>query len=127
MIIFCLSIIPASAQDIITVKLIANKLMFHPGRDKIFALVNSRDSLHGNSFVQINPWTGTIERSLFVGSEPTTMDMTKDSNYVYIGLDGASFVKRVNLDSFVVDRSINLGSDINGPYIATDVATSPLS
>jgi hypothetical protein len=117
----------ANGQSLITLELRANKLLYDGKRDKVYAAVNSSDVNYGNSLVQINPYSGTIENSVFVGSEPVCMDITKDTDYVYIGLGGASTVKRVNLNSFLVDQNIPLGTGSFGPRYAEDVATVRLT
>jgi uncharacterized repeat protein (TIGR01451 family) len=108
----------------ISIPLIAKAIRYDGKRDKIYATVNSLDTAHGNTLVQINPHTGAIENSVFIGSNPNVMALTKDNNYVYVGCDGVSFVKRVDLSTFTVDRTINLGSSTFGALTAGDLATS---
>ncbi len=108
----------------ISIPLIAKAIRYDGKRDKIYATVNSLDTAQGNRLVQINPHTGAIENSVFIGSNPNVMALTKDTNYVYVGCDGVSLVKRVNLSTFTVDRSINLGTSTFGAMIAGDLATS---
>ena len=124
---FLLEILSVKGQSITSIDLHAYKLLYDIKRDKIYATVKSLDPNYGNSFVQINPYTGLIENSIFVGSEPSCMDITKDTNYVYIGLDGASFVKRIDLNSFEIDQTISLGTGSSGPTFAKEVATVNLS
>ncbi|MDX1908686.1 MAG: T9SS type A sorting domain-containing protein [Bacteroidia bacterium] len=127
LIIALLFAITAEGQSLRLINLHANKLIYDAQRDKIYATVSGLDTQYGNSLVQINPYSGVIENSIVVGSEPTCMDITKDNNYAYIGLDGASLVKRVNLNTFQIDRSISLGNGPSGPHYAEDVATSTLT
>ncbi|MBL7971506.1 MAG: hypothetical protein JNL03_08295, partial [Prolixibacteraceae bacterium] len=114
------------AQNFLSLDLKANKLLYDGKRNKIYATVNSLDVNQGNNVVQINPSTGVIENSVFVGSDPNIMTFTKDTNYLYVALEGASFVKRVNLNNFTVDRSISLGATSNGAMYAQDIATVKL-
>ncbi|MBU2018914.1 MAG: T9SS type A sorting domain-containing protein [Bacteroidetes bacterium] len=118
-----ISLMNVYGQSLISIDLNAHKLLYDGKRDKIYATVKSLDMNYGNNFVQINPRTGLIEKSMFVGSEPSCMDITKDTNFVYIGFDGASLVKRINLNTFLVDRTIPLGNGPFGPRYAEDVAT----
>jgi hypothetical protein len=112
-----------NGQSFLSLSIKANKVLFDSRRNKLLAIVSGLDTQHGNKLIQINPNTGIVENSVFVGSEPSSMAFTFDSNYVYIGLDGASLVKRVNLNSFIVDRTISLGSGSSGALFADDVAT----
>lgn len=118
---------PLKAQNALTLNLKANKLVFDAKRNKIYATVNGLDVAYGNSLVKIDPVSGVIESSVYVGSEPTEMSMTKDTNFLYIALNGASFIKRVSLNTFLVDKTISLGSGANGALFAQDIATVKLS
>lgn len=112
-----------SQGPVISVSLKANRLLYDAKRNKIYASVNGLDVNYGNMLVAINPLTGAIEQSVAVGSEPTEIALTTDTNFLYVALDGAAFVKRVSLNSFAVDRSILLGAGSEGPMFAQDIAT----
>jgi len=112
-----------NSQNVISINIKANKLQFDSKRNKIYASINGLDVTHGNSLVKLNPLTGAIEKSIYVGSEPAELALTKDTNYLYIAFDGASFVKRVSLDSFVVDRTVSIGTNSLGALFAQDIAT----
>ncbi|MDL2308941.1 T9SS type A sorting domain-containing protein [Bacteroidales bacterium OttesenSCG-928-B11] len=119
-------------ESITSLQLQATKLLYDAKRDKIYAIVNGSDSLYGNSFVQINPQNNKIERSIFIGSEPNCMDITKDTNYVYVALGGASYIKRVDLQRFQIDQTIALplhfvSPIFASPIFASDIATVSLS
>ena len=46
--------------------------------------------------MEINPATGRVTRSLFVGSEPDKMAIASDGSVLYIALDGSSSIKEVS-------------------------------
>ena len=119
---FLLFSIKSGAQTFYSLPTKANKMKYDKKRSKIYATVSSADANYGNMLIQLDPHTGTVENSVFVGSEPTCLALTNDTNFVYIGLDGASFVKRVNISTFQVDRSISLGNGSSGSMFAEDVA-----
>ncbi len=110
-------------QTFLSLPIKATKVLFDAKRNKLLAIVNSLDVNLGNKLIQINTNSGAVENSVVLGSDPTCMALTYDSNYVYVGLDGASQVKRVNLNSFLVDKTIPLGNGSFGPMFAEDVAT----
>src|SRR4029077_1662552 len=53
----------------------------------------------GNSLVAIDPVSGSVGSPLTVGSEPNRLSESSDGRYLYIGLDGAQSVTRVDLTS----------------------------
>jgi len=106
----------------------ASDIKYDAKRDRIYAIVHSYDPIYGNSIVRINPYSGIVEYSFFVGSEPICMALTKDSNYIWIGFDGESFVKRFNLITYQVDRVVGLGTyNGNAALYAESIATLDLS
>lgn len=117
---FIVKILPA--QSFFSLPIRANKVLYNYKNAKLYATVNGTDSNYGNMLLQINPNTGAVENNIFVGSEPTVMALTQDSNYLYIALDGASFVKRVDLATFSVDKTISLGNGQFGAMFAEDVS-----
>ncbi len=114
-------------QSLKSISLRATKIIYDGKRDKIYAIVKATDSRYGNSIVTINTNSGIIERNVFVGSDPVCMAITKDTNFIYIGLSGASQVKRYNIDTRTIDQTISLGSGTSGPLYAEDIVTVPIS
>jgi len=120
--------ITAGAQPAFTlVNAQARNCVFDAKRNKLYATVSSLDAVYGNSLVQVNPLTAMVERSLVIGSNPTKLTLTRDTNFLYLAFDGISFIKRVNLNTFTIDQTIALGSGAPGSYVAGDIATFALS
>src|SRR5437867_10859095 len=85
------------ADDIRVVQLITNDIVYDPVSRSIYASVPSRAGSIGNSITQVNPVTGAIGPSVFVGSEPSKLIKSDNSQYLYVGLDGAGAVRRFDL------------------------------
>ena len=85
------------------IPLSANDLLYDPQRKLLYASVPSTGGPKGNNVVAINPDTGDITNSVFVGSEPDRMAMTDDFQWLYVFNDGANSVARIGLDSFRAD------------------------
>ncbi len=51
----------------------------------------------GNTIAGIDPTSGVIVRSIFVGSEPTRMALSSDGTQLFVGLNGAGAVRQVNV------------------------------
>ncbi len=73
----------------------------------------------------IDPFTGTIETSVFVGSEPGKLALSDNSQYLYVSLDGAASICRVDVAAQMADLQFSLGSGIHGPRYAEDIEVLP--
>ncbi|MDL2308942.1 T9SS type A sorting domain-containing protein [Bacteroidales bacterium OttesenSCG-928-B11] len=112
------------AQSNMLIELHAQELISDSKRDKIYAIVNDSDSLYANAFVQINPYSGDIERNIPLENNPFCMKITHDENYIYVSLYRENIIKRINLNSFQVDQTIVLPEDIFAKEIEP-INTSP--
>jgi hypothetical protein len=81
------------------VDLPANEMLYDSTRDRIVASVPSSAGLSGNSIALIDPNTGNIENSVFVGSEPNKLALSDDASTLYVGLDGATAFRRFDMNS----------------------------
>lgn len=116
----------AAPVDLPLSQLPANRIVYDPTRQRIYAAIPSRGGLRGNSIAIINPATGSVESSIAVGSEPGPLALSQDGQYLYVGLEGAAYVKRVNISTQQVDLQFTLGSDsFLGPKFAEDIAVMP--
>lgn len=97
----------------------ANDLQYDPHRDVIYVSVASSVS-YGNSIAALDPETGEILRTVFVGSNPNRMALADDGSYLYVGLNGAQTVRRVDLETFTAGPQISLVD-----AVAADIAVLP--
>lgn len=82
----------------------------------------------GNSIAAIDPATGVVEKTTFVGSEPNRLALSTDGTRLFVGLDGAGAVRQVDLttDTAGVQFSLGGGSGMyNPPYTAVGLAAVP--
>jgi hypothetical protein len=96
-------------NNIITLPYITNDIQYSKVHDKLYAIVDAMDPDYGNQLIEINVITGAVERSQFVGSVPGLMRLTSDENYAWISFRGTPYIKRVDLNSFLVDKKVYLG------------------
>lgn len=52
---------------------------------------------YGNTIVSVDPATGQLGTPIPVGSEPNRMAITSDGKYLWVALDGAAAVRKVDL------------------------------
>ncbi|MHB8534898.1 MAG: Ig-like domain-containing protein [Sulfuricaulis sp.] len=104
----------------------AKDLIYDPLRKQIYASVPGSAGTLGNTITVIDPETGTIGPSVFVGSEPGKLAISDDDQYLYVALDGAAAVRRVVLPTMTPDIQFTLGSDaFFGPRYAEDIEVLP--
>lgn len=102
----------------------ANDLVYDPTSDTMWASVGSGATFGANSVVPIGR-DGSVGTPILVGSEPNRLALADDGSYLYVGLDGAGAVRRVNLASRVADLQWSLGADFCGTNLAADIAVMP--
>ncbi len=107
------------------ISLPAKDILYNPSTEKIYASVRSSDNIRGNSITTIDPLTGVIENSVFVGSEPGKMDLADDLNTVYVGIDGAGAVRRFNTSTQTAGSQFSFGVGNNGPIQPLDIDIMP--
>jgi hypothetical protein len=100
----------------------ASDIISDPFRHVLYASIPSAVGADGNRILPIAVPTGTLGTRLFVGSEPNKMALSNDGEYLYVGIDGANAVRRVNLISYTAEIQIPLGSSgFCGPHVARDI------
>ena len=72
-----------------------NDIAWNPVDGLIYATVASSGGQGlGNSLVGIDPNTGTIQKTIFVGSEPNRLALSTDGTQAFVGLNGAGAVRQ---------------------------------
>jgi hypothetical protein len=84
---------------------------FDSQRNVIYASVPSTASQNANTIVKIDPNTGAITGTVSVGSNPATIAITDDNQFLYVALLGAPKVIRVALSTFTIDLEIPTRAD----------------
>jgi hypothetical protein len=98
-----------------------NDLIYDPVSGKIYASVPSTAGSYGNRIVPITVPTATLGTPIYVGSEPNRLAVSDNGQYLYVGLDGAAAVQRVNLFTQIADLQFSLGSGFCGSFLAEDM------
>ena len=103
------------AQDIKKVTISTTDIIYVPQKDRIYATVpsTSTDPTYRNRLIVVNPYFGRIEASYFVGSDPTTLAVTNDGKFLYIGLQGAPSYTKFDLTTNTVVQTYSLGNGAN--------------
>jgi trimeric autotransporter adhesin len=80
------------------VPIVSNSMIYNPVNGLLYlSIPASVGAPYGNSIVSMDPATGALGTPIPVGSEPNKLALTSDGKYLWVGLDGASGVRKVDL------------------------------
>jgi hypothetical protein len=80
------------------VPIVSNSMVYNPVNGLLYlSIPASVGAPYGNSIVSMDPATGALGTPIPVGSEPNKLALTSDGKYLWVGLDGASGVRKVDL------------------------------
>jgi hypothetical protein len=101
-------------------------LAWNTSQRKLYVSMPSVQGILGNQIAVVDPASGKITTSPFVGSDPTKLSISDDAQFLYVGMDGVGAVKRLILPDFQSDIQWQLGADsFLGPYTALDLHAAP--
>ena len=91
--------VPLNAPDeptefIRRINLTTNDLVYSSTTGKIYASIPSSAGSSGNSIAAIDPATGLISSTTFIGSEPNKLALSDDGHSLYVSLDGTFAIRR---------------------------------
>ena len=94
-----------------------NSMVLNPVNGLLYVTVpGSAGAPYGNTVVSVDPETGNLGTPIPVGSEPNRIAVTDDGKYLWIGLDGGSAVRRVDLSAGTADLQFAIGGNNTGWY-----------
>lgn len=102
----------------------AQRLVYDPGRQVIYASVPSNSTTNPNTISVLDLNTLAITAAQPSGSNPNVLAISDDGQFLYAGVTGS--VKRFTLPALTPDISYLLGLDVFGqPISALDVQVAP--
>jgi len=117
---------PAPTTSPMLANLMPNHILWDPGSARLYASIPAAAGTWGNSVAVINPATQVVESTIFAGSEPNALAVSGDSQYLYVGLDGAGSIARINLASHALEAQYFLGNRaLQGPVRAQQITVMP--
>jgi trimeric autotransporter adhesin len=105
-----------------------NDLIYDSWSGLIYASTPSNAGSLGNRVVGIDPSTGNVVASVFVGSEPNKLALSSDGKTLWVGVDGAGSVRKVDLVTMTAGLQFGLGGGAgvyNPPATAHELAVMP--
>ena len=116
----------ASGAFIRQIPLAANDVVYSPSTHLLYASVPSSVGTGGNSIKTIDPATGAITNSTFVGSEPNRLALADDGTTLYAALNGSFAVRRFDISTQTAGLQFSLGNDsFFGRFVVNDLAVQP--
>ena len=80
------------------IPIVNNSMIYNPVSGLFYlSIPSSAGAPYANSIVALDPVTGAMGTPIFVGSEPNRLALTSDGRYLWVGLDGAHAVRKVDL------------------------------
>jgi hypothetical protein len=106
-----------------------NSMVYNPVNGLFYVSVpSSAGAPYGNSVVSVDPETGALGTPIPVGSDPDQMAISSDGTILWVGLDGASAVRQVNLTTGTAGLQFSLGANggvYDSPPTALALAALP--
>jgi hypothetical protein len=96
-------------QQLLIAPIPANDIVWDPTSKLIYIAVSGADPVHGNSIIGLDPTTGQIVSAQSVLSDPETLAVSGDGQYLYTGLTGSGSIERLLLPALTPDVKMPLG------------------
>lgn len=106
-----------------------NDIVYNPVDGLLYASVPASNAgAIGNAVVGIDPYTGTITRTIQVGTKPNKLALSTDGTQLFVGIDGAGAVAQIDLVPGTIVNQFSLGGGpgvYNPPFTAAYLAALP--
>jgi Calx-beta domain len=118
---------PQAQTDFIRqIPLRINDVAYSPTTHLLYVTVPSSVGAGGNSIKTIDPATGAITNSVYVGSEPNRLAFADNGTTLYTSLNGAFGIRKFDVSTQTPGLQFSLGIDPTfGRFIANDLAVAP--
>jgi uncharacterized repeat protein (TIGR01451 family) len=104
------------------IPIVNNSMIYNPVNGLYYlSIPSSVGAPYGNSIVSVDPATGALGTPIQVGSEPNKLAISSDGTILWVGLDGASAVRQVNLTTNTAGLQFYLGGNL-GVYATPGTA-----
>src|SRR6185369_13313177 len=108
------------------IPLLTNDLVYSNTTGKIYATFPSSVGSNGNSIAAIDPMTGVVSNTTFVGSEPTKLALSDDGHSIYVWLNGSFMFRRFDALTNTPGLQFSMGQEpTSGRYVFRDFAVAP--
>ena len=103
-----------------------NDVTYSSTTGKLYVSVSSNGGSVGNTITTVDPLTGNLSNSVFVGSEPNKLALSDNGTTLYTTLEGAFAVRQFNVQTQTPGAQFAFGQDsFFGIYSISDLVVSP--
>ncbi len=100
------------------IPVVSNSMVYNSANGLFYlSIPGSAGAPLGNSIVSLDPATGTLGSPIYVGSEPNKLALTADGTGLWVGLDGAAAVRRVDLAAGTAGLQFQLALNPSTGYV----------
>ena len=103
----------------------AHDVQWDATRDRLYAAVNGKHRVHGNSIAAIDVNLNLVTAGAPAGSEPMWMSMSDDATTLYVTNYASSSIERVDLTTMRLDATFMLNFPGQGPGYALAAEARP--
>ena len=93
---------------------------FSEFHNKAFVAVRIEDDNYSKNLLQLDPYSGNVEKSLPLNGNPIRIRFTPNNEYVYVSYETLSQIDKVDLADFQITETIQVGE-----YSVLDFEISP--
>lgn len=124
-------VIQTQTDNVFSLSITTNDIIYNPQDQMIYATRPSSVGNDGNSISRINPLTGEVVGSVYVGSEPGKLAISDNGQTLYVTLDGAYAIRRYETSTqtpgvqFPIGRETTSSNPYGPPHGVSDIAVAP--
>jgi trimeric autotransporter adhesin len=110
------------------VPIVSNSMVYNAVNGLLYlSIPASVGAPYGNSIVSMDPATGALGTPIPVGSEPNKLALTSDGKYLWVGLDGASGVRKIDLttNKAGLQFALSVANNYSDPQTALSLIALP--
>lgn len=112
----------ASYSQTFEVEIDAKCVAYSEVHHKAFVIVRVEDSNYSKNLLQLNPYTGTVEKNLILNGNPNKIKLTPCEESAYISYEAIAQIDKVNLSDFQITETI-----LTDGYSVVDFEISPIN
>jgi Abnormal spindle-like microcephaly-assoc'd, ASPM-SPD-2-Hydin/Beta-propeller repeat len=102
----------------------ASALVSDPVTKLLYASIGAGAASNPNTVAVIDPVAGTVKQFLPVGNDPEKLAMSGDGQFIYVGLNGAQAIQRINASTLTIDENFLLPT-VGEPVTISDMKVVP--
>ncbi len=104
------------APSIQLFNLTAVDLVYNPFKKLIYATMPASAGTYSNCLLTIDPVLGRVVDSYYLGNDPSSLALSCDGQFLFLGFSGTNIYERLNLATNGVDFQVSLGVDNYSGY-----------